>query len=227
MRAVLMMAIVFGLSSAADGQESGLDRRIKAEAPGAAVVWLPDGISGGMFAWRIAESAGIPLVFEASPFDYRDPAVIARHVDLAGLTVREALDILVAEDPRYRWEDRDGIIVIRPLGLSNNPDNALNQRVSRVRGDRLHLEDLLARVTAAAHASSAPPTPRAALDLREFRVDVSSGTVLDVLVAAARAHGGVMWSVPDVARGPDQGGFSLGFMTFAGAGVDTRGPAAR
>ena len=227
MRAVLIMAIMFGLSSTADGQESVLDRRINADAPGAAVVWLPDGISGGMFAWRIAESASVPLVFEASPLDYRDPAVIARRIDLAGLTVREALNILVAQDPLYQWEARDGTIVVRPISLSSNPNDPLNQKVSGVRGGRLHLEDLLARITAAVPGSSASPAPPAAVDPQEFRVEVPGGTVLDVLVAAARAHGSVMWSVPDVSRGPDQAGFSLGFMTFTGAGAGVRGPAAR
>src|SRR5262245_23865072 len=94
MRAAFLMAFIFGLSGVADAQESVLDRRIKADAPGGAVVWLPDGISNGMFAWRIAESARVPLVFEASPLDYRDPATVARQFDLDGLTVREALNAL-------------------------------------------------------------------------------------------------------------------------------------
>jgi hypothetical protein len=89
------MAFIFGLSSAADAQESVLNRRIKADAPGAAVVWLPDGISSGMFAWRLAETAGVPLVFESSPIGYREPAIVAQRFDLDGLTVREALDALV------------------------------------------------------------------------------------------------------------------------------------
>lgn len=220
MRAALVMAFMFGLSSAADAQESVLDRRITADAPGAAVVWLPDAISNGMLAWRIAESAGVPLVFEASPRDYRDPAIVAQRLDLDGFTVRQALDALVARDPRYRWQEHDGIVVIRPIEMQADPSDLLNQRIAGVRGDRVRLEEVLARVTAVVRGASAPPVPPVAIGSQEFPLDAPSGTVLDLLTAAARAHGRIMWLTPDTARGADQGGVSIGFRIFAGgAGV--------
>jgi len=227
MRAAFLMAFVFGLSGAADAQESVLDRRITADAPGAAVVWLPDAISNGMFAWRIAECAGVPLVFEASPRHYRDPAIVARRLDLDGLTVREALDALVAQDPRYRWEERDGIVVLRPIGTLADPADALNQRIAGVRGDRMRLEEVLARVTAAVAGTGAPTTLPEAISSREFTLDAPSGTVLDLLAAAARAHGRVMWLTPDAGRGADQGGVSIGFRIFARTGAGAAGDAAR
>lgn len=227
MRAAFLMALIFGLSSAADAQESVLDRRITADASGAAVVWLPDAISNGMFAWRIAECAGIPLVFEASPRDYRDPATVAQRLDLDGLTVREALDALVAQDPRYRWEERDGIVVIRPIGMLADPSDVLNQRIAGVRGDRVRLEEVLARVTAAVVGTGATSTLPAAIASQEMTLDAPSGTVLDLLTAAARAHGRIMWLTPDSARGADQGGVSIGFRIFAGAGAGVLGDAAR
>jgi hypothetical protein len=227
MRAALLMAMMFGLSSAAYAQGSVLDRRIQADAPGAAVVWLPDGISSGMFAWRIAESAGVPVVFEASPLDYRDPAVASQRLDLDGLTLRQALDALVAHDPRYRWEEHDRVVVIRPVGLLADPADALNQRIAGMRAERVRLEDVLAKAASALRPPGAPPVPPAAIDLREFAIDAPSGTVLDLLAAAARAHGRVMWSAPDAARGPDQSGFSIGFRTFTGTGAVLPGDTAR
>jgi hypothetical protein len=228
MRIALLMAFILGLSSAVDAQDSVLDRRIKASTPGAAVVWLPDAVSSGMFAWRIAESAGVPLVFEASPLDYRDPAIVAHRLDLDGLTVREALDALTAQDPRYRWLQRDGVIVIRPIGVLADAGDALNQRIVGVRGERVNLEDVLAGANAAVVGRGASPTslpPTAAR--QEFALDAPSGTVLDLLVAAARAHGRVMWLTPDAARGPDQSGFSIGFRTFADAADGVPNGAAR
>lgn len=219
MRAAILMAFMVGLSSVADAQESVLDRRITADAPGAAVVWLPDAISNGMFAWRIAKSADVPLVFEASPRDYRDPAIVAQRLDLDGLTVRQALDALVAQDPRYRWEDRDGIVVIRPIGMQADPGDVLNQRVAGVREDRVRLEEVLARVTAAVVGTGARPALPVAMASQAFPLDAPSGTVLNLLTAAARAHGRVMWITPDGTRGPDQGAVSIGFRTFAGAGA--------
>ena len=227
MRAALLMAFLFGLSSAADAQESVLTRRIKGDAPGAAVVWLPDGLSNGMFAWRIAECADVPLVFEASPADFRDPAIVARRFDLDGLTVREALDVLVAQDSRYRWEEHDGIVIIRPIGVLADPVDALNQRIAGLRADRVRLDDVLARATSAIRGIGVAAVLPAVIDSRQFALDTPSGTVLDLLAATARAHGRVMWSVPGGARGPDEGGFSIGFRTFADAGAVLPGDAAR
>jgi len=227
MRAALLMAFIFGLSSVVDAQESVLDRRIKAGTPGAAAVWLPDAVSSGMFAWRIAESAGVPLVFEASPLDYRDPAIVAQRFDLDGLTVREALDSLVAQDQRYRWETRDGVVVIRPNQIIADAGDALNQRVVAVRVERVGLEEVLTRATAAVVGRGVSPMLPPATVRQEFALDAPSGTVLDLLVAAARAHGRVMWLTPDAARGPDQSGFSIGFRTFADAADGVPDGAAR
>jgi len=226
MRLVLTAVIICGFCAAARAQESVLDRRIKADAAGAAVVWLPDGISDGMFAWRVAESASVPLIFEALPPEYRDPSTVVERVDLDGLTVRRALDILVAREPRYRWEDRDGVIVIRPGRFTNDPDDRLNQRVTAVQRKRLGLQDVLAGVTATANGGGASPTLLPAIDSRQFAMDAPGGTVLDVLVAAARAHGRVMWSMPDSVTGGDSDRFSLGYRTFADD-AGTAGIAAR
>jgi len=221
------MAIIFGVSSPAHAQGGVLDRQINADAPGAAVVWLPDSIANGMFAWRISASAGVPVIFQASPLDYRDPGIAAQRFDLHGLTVREALDSLVAQDARYRWEERQGIVIIRPIGVLTDPGDALNQRIAGMRGDRVRLEDVLAGVNAAVRRTGVPPVLPAAIDSQEFPLDAPDGTVLDLLAAAARAHGSVMWSSPDGARGPDQSGYSIGFKTFAGAGAAAPGDAAR
>ena len=227
MRAALLIAFMFGFSSLADAQETVLARRIEADAPASAVVWLPDGISDGMFAWRIAESAGVPLVFEGLPLAYRDPATVPQRFDLDGLTVQQALDALVAQDSRYRWEAHDGIVIIRPSGLLSDPVDALNQRIVGLQGERVRLDDVLARITTAVRGTSVPPVGPAVVDSHEFALDAPGGTVLDLLAAAARAHGAVMWSAPGSARGPDQGGFSIGFKTFAGAGAAAPGNAAR
>jgi len=226
MRLVLTAVIICGFCAGARAQESALDRQIKADAAGAAVVWLPDRISDGMFAWRVAESASVPLIFEGLPPEYRDPSTVIERVDLDGLTVRGALDILVAHDPRYRWEEREGVIVIRPGRLTNDPDDRLNHRVSGVQRTRLGLQDVLASVTAATSGGGASPDLPPAIDSRQFAMDVPSGTVLDILVAAARAHGRVMWSMPDGVQGVDSGRISLGYRTFANdagkAGVAAR-----
>ena len=227
MRIAVVAALICGFSGVSVAQDNVLDRRIESDAPGAAVVWVPDGVANGTFAWRVAQTAGVPLIFEASPLQYRDPAVIAERVDLSEHTVREALDTLVAQDPRYRWEERDGVIVIRPGGLWSNPDDALNQPIPGLHGDALSAQDVLAGVMRAMVGTHGSLSLPAAIDSKRFSLNVPEGTVLDVLVAAARVHGGLIWSVPDAARGPDRAGFSLGFDTFAGGDTRITGPAPR
>jgi hypothetical protein len=211
MRLAVLTAIICAFCGTARAQESGLERPITADTPGAAVVWLPDAISSGVFAWRVAESAGVPLIFQGLPLDYRDPALVLQRVDLAGLTVRDAMDILVAQDPRYRWEERNRVIIIRPSSLATDPDDMLNRPMPAIKGSRVNLNDVLARATGAGFSPGA--ILPAAIDAKAFAIDAPSGTLLDVLIAAARAHGGVMWSAPDAVRGPD-GGHSLGYRTF-------------
>ena len=225
MRLLVSTAIICGLCVAARAQESNVARVINADAPGAAVVWLPDGISSGMFAWRIAECAGVPLIFEASPFDYRDPATVAERFDLAGLTVREALDVLTAHDPRYAWEERTGIIVIRPSSLAANAEDILNRPIAAVTGSRVDLNGVLARVTGSSSGQSGSVRP--AIDSKVFAIDAPNGTILDVLISAARAHGGVMWTMPDAVRGPEKGAFSLGYRVFGHEHFGTCGNSGR
>jgi hypothetical protein len=228
MRIAFVAALIFGLPGISGAQENVLDRRIESAASGAAVVWVPDGIANGTFAWRVAQTAGVPLIFEASPLHYRDPAVAAERLDLAGHTVREALDDLVGHDPRYRWEERDGVIVIRPGEAWRNPEDPLNQRTVGLHGDELRAEHVLTGVmtiVSGSHTSSSLGVP-ATLGSKRFSLDVPEGTVLDVLVAAARS-GGLMWSVPDAAWGPDQRGFSLGFKVLTGGDAGITGPASR
>lgn len=231
MRIAVVVALLLGFSGVSRAQENVLDRRIESDAPGATVVWVPDGIANGTFAWRLAQTAGVPLIFEASPLQYRDPAIVAERVDLAGHSVREALDMLAAKDPRYRWEERDGVVVIRAGALWSNPDDALNQPIAGFHGDALRAQDVLNGVMTAVvgtHTSlSSPEAP----DSKRFSLDVLSGTVLDVLMAAARVHGRLMWFMPQAGRGPNQGPnqaeFSLGLETFAGGDTRITRPAPR
>jgi hypothetical protein len=146
-------------------------------------------------------------------------------VDLAGRTVREALDLLVAQDSHYGWEERDGVIIVRPVAFSSNPDNALNQPIAAVRADHVRAQDVLIGVMAAMTGVSVDVQGTG--DSQQFSLDVPSGMVLDLLVATARAHGTMMWSLPDGGRASGQQGFSLGFKTFAGGGAGLIAPVAR
>jgi hypothetical protein len=48
-------------------------------------------------------------------------------LDLTGMTARQALDQLVALDSAYRWQEMDGVAVIRPIAAWDDPTNMLNR----------------------------------------------------------------------------------------------------
>ncbi len=74
----------------------------------------------------VGHAADVVVGFEAAPeverllvpMTEQRRAEIAsrRRISLAGKTVREALDTIVAIDPRYRWIDVHGVPVVRPWG---------------------------------------------------------------------------------------------------------------
>ena len=66
--------------------------------------------------------------------------------------------------------------------------------------------------------------PATAVPRVAVSIQMKTGTVLDVLAAVARAHGALMWSVPDGTRRPGGAGFSLGFKTFDGGGAGLTAP---
>ena len=48
-------------------------------------------------------------------------------LDLTGMTARQALDQLVALNSTYRWQESDGVVVIRPIAAWDDPTNMLNR----------------------------------------------------------------------------------------------------
>jgi hypothetical protein len=48
-------------------------------------------------------------------------------LDLTGMTARQALDHLVALTSTYRWQEIDGVVVIRPIAAWDDPTNMLNR----------------------------------------------------------------------------------------------------
>ena len=60
---------------------------------------------------RLAVEYRVPVGFEQA-MDSRDN--LNRHIHLQSGTLKTVLDSLVAQEPRYKWELRDGVINITP-----------------------------------------------------------------------------------------------------------------
>jgi len=172
-----------------------------------------------MFPTRIAMAAHVPLVFEAAVLPMPAPATLQR-LTLTGKTVREVLDLLVAADPWYAWSDVNGVIVIRTLAAVTNTTDPLNAPVSNIVWDHVSVPQALNGMVALLSGAPAAPVPsETPFDEAVFSVAVPAGSVLDVLIESARAHGALLWSTPDTTQRADHSGLSVGVATFSGRGI--------
>jgi len=75
---------------------------------------------------RIAEVLKVPAGAEAVPEHCPDPLhpepPMTSSESLIGMTLRDALDAVVRLDPRYRWVESDGVIVVRPIAAWDSRD---------------------------------------------------------------------------------------------------------
>jgi hypothetical protein len=122
-----LAALNLGVGAQDSPSSAPQDRLLQPDSIGSPGVelLLPSQIAGDVTAWRIFMMSRVPLGFEGAPETPAPPRQLAR-VDLAGATVREALDVLIRADPRYFWQPTNGVVVVRPLLASANPNNLLN-----------------------------------------------------------------------------------------------------
>jgi hypothetical protein len=171
-----------------------------------------------LLAWY----ARVPIGFEGLEDDPFVPAPQAGELPLGGDTVAEALDKIVARQPRYGWSEENGVIHLRPTAARADANNLLNRPVAAFELHDVTLPDALHEV----HFYLRPelrggvivgsgPGPRA-LGLRRFSVAVSNTTVLGVLDAIVLAQGEASWHVTYMndPRWP----YRIGFGTFDGWG---------
>src|SRR5713226_5738803 len=175
-RLVFFATFVVGLGTYPPSQALPLDQPLATTthiiyAPGGLLAAPSDPGELGLLS-RIARVAGVPFGFEADDADPRPATGVAVEPhEVAGGTLRAALDAFVALDPRYEWRDVD---------WRNVDVIAAFNRVARL----LY-----------------PASPHDAFEGmirahdRRFSVHVSEGTLLDVLDAAVRADGELGWAV--------------------------------
>ena len=64
-------------------------------------------------------------------------------LDLTGMTARQALDQLVALNSTYRWQESDGVVVIRPIAAWDDPTNMLNRPIASFNVTNAHVHEVL------------------------------------------------------------------------------------
>ena len=144
----------------------------------------------GMFdsiVLSLADAVDVPFVFERGALLQPTPG--AGH-SLNGLTLRAALDTLTAIDSRYSWREMDGVIVIRPHHAWGDGSHPLFRLAPALEASDASLSRV---VSAVLHALGRDDAFVSLSDTRQLAVNVAEGSVLDQLVATARAHGQIGW----------------------------------
>ena len=197
-RAALVTALAFvilgspALPRAQTRSVHPLDRIVRAGP-----VAVGPGISMAGSLHSVLRSVAVPFGFEQvnALSEYtvaikRIPA--SKELKVSGLTLRVALDQVVATDPRYEWRFVNGVVVMRPIAAWNDSTHPLHRFVppdlNQVSGGQA--VDALKAAT----GHPGPPViefPRTHL----FSVAFGGGRLIDLLDAIVRAHGEMAWSL--------------------------------
>lgn len=182
---------------------------------------------------RVLRAAGVqfglergPRDADSMPIDFGRPPV--RSFRLNGLTLREALDLIVREDPRYEWQEVNGRIIVR-VGAFRGL-GALDALVERFEVNRASYAEALAALASTLTPGRQAPAPRTfgvavRVDVgpgvvaepapssrsRRISVALAGTTVVEILEAIARAHGALSWIVDYDASGvgPEHASFTF------------------
>src|SRR5262249_29713515 len=142
---------------------------------------------------------GVPIVFEIDPEHSR----LAEDFSVVNHTARETLDAFVQSNPGYVWRELDDVIVVRPQSSWGNADHPYNRRGVSVAWTNVSASDVLD------HVAVLLVGPRAhhdggRRDPRTFSISVQGGSLLEVLMKAAKARGDLVWFI-----GVSGGGLAL------------------
>jgi hypothetical protein len=151
----------------------------------------------------IARQARVPMGLELAPetaFGRATPWLQREvrdrtKVSLAGMTVRDALNTVVQNDPRYSWTQKNETFVVRPVNAWTDPDAPLNRAIADFSMEDTELDVLLARIAVLLGMSYVARERFGVGPLRRVSVNVPSGTILDVLNTIVTEHGSMSWEV--------------------------------
>jgi hypothetical protein len=201
MKRLALVPMVVALMSASPGAQSLTATRIVGERLVATTPLDPCGVA--YLAARISEIARVPAGIEFVPgcarYEAPRPAG-AEEMSLQGLTAEEALDRLIAIDPRYRWTETEGMILVRPLEAWTDAHHFLNTTVSEFGFADQNVSAAAVMLLEALRGEPIqPPTlevaGRTEEGNRRFSLRPRTTSVLEAANDVVRAHGGLHWTL--------------------------------
>jgi len=175
---------------------------------------------------RLARQAHVLVGFERSTDCPMTLPIIDTNTgneDLSSLTIRQALDTVTSLDPAYRWEERDGFVVVRPSTAWTDAADPLNLQIAAFTVTEAPLPTVVQTML---HFSPSNRPESERQISRHISVTFAGGTLLDALNAISRAHQSMSWSA-GVTTSPVVAQFSINVMTFDLSGFGTSFPLTR
>jgi hypothetical protein len=120
-------------------------------------------------------------------------------IDLYGLSIGDALKKLATIDSRYRWVERDGLVLVRPREAWTDPKNMLNSTTESFVLDDVNVGSALSVVVSAlsgqprSHLMLEQSSERTEQGRRRFSVKTGTVSAAEALDAIVRAHGDAWW----------------------------------
>jgi hypothetical protein len=182
-------------------------------------------------AMRLATLIGVPAGAEALPgpclYEGGKGPALETPVNLLGMTISEAMDTLVALDPRYQWLETGGVIVIRPIEAWNDKKHFLHRKLSSFAVDDQNLGGALHQISAARDGDAALPyielPMRTEQGHRKFSLALGTTTLFEAMNAIVREHGAMWWQVNYCQPQALAESSRVFLYTFDGAGLGTTG----
>lgn len=174
---------------------------------------------------RIAEDLKMPAGIEALPGPCVGPRRVRDRVALTGMTLAEAMDKVIGEDPRYWWTFADGVLVVRPLEAWGEREHFLHRTLASFQIDDRNLDGIVAvvrnAITGGESASLADRPLQTDEGNRKLSVDMTGTSIYEALNQVVRAHGALVWQL-SYCRAPGRQELSeIMFRTFDGSGLTT------
>ena len=151
-------------------------------------------------AIALAQKLKVPAGAEFLPgqcYPSGRPAELNVELDLLGQTFEHVLNRLVEADPRYRWLESDGVILIRPLASWSDSTNFLNHSIERFTLNDAHMGGALAVVVAflrGQYSEEMALTPmRSEEGNQRITLQVGPTSIAGALSSIVAAHGNLVW----------------------------------
>jgi hypothetical protein len=148
-------------------------------------------------------------------------------LNFRGMTVGDALKKLSALDPRYRWLESDGVVIVRPVEAWSDPKNMLNYETKSFVLKDATLADALNAIVSAITGTGHdhPFSESTEQGARRFNVTTRTTSAGEALDGIVRAHGASYWVIRE--GQPDREGRvfrSIFLHTFDGMGIGSGFP---